>query len=334
MGVPADILEASRSTFLLMAPWHAGVAYRRLWQGVLIRYRRTWVVPLAIMARLLTIALILALGLLTRRLRGADLGAIAITIGITAGAVTAYCFARSTVRDHLSTPTPGNGSLNWRDLLEFYLPLALTPMIHLVGRPVVVMGLARAAEPLASLAVWPVIAGVLFLGRSVGFAYQEVVVALIGDRTSFEKIRRFTAGLALSLTGSFVLISLTPAARVLYQHIAGLSPELVALAIVPTLILSLVPGLDALISWGHGLLIHFRQTRTITRAVTLNVAVLGSFILSAGVLLPATPGTIIAAVALSAAVSAQWSYLWWSIRRVGPGPEEPLEAPVYSEGLT
>ncbi len=334
MGVPPNIVEASRLTFLLMAPWHAGVAYRRLWQGVLIRYRRTWVVPLAIMARLLTIALILAVGLLTRRLPGADLGAIAITIGITAGAVTAYCFARSTVRDHLSKPTPGDGYLTWRSLLEFYVPLALTPMINLVGRPLLVMGLARAAQPLASLAVWPVITGALFLGRSVALAYQEVVVALIDDRSSFEKLRRFNAGLALSLAGSFVVISLTPAARILYEGIAGLSPELVSLAIVPTLILSAVPGLDTLISWGHGLLIHYRQTRTITRAVTLNVAVLGTVMIGAGAVLPAAPGTISAAVALTASVSAQWCYLWWSNRKVSRGPSEPLDVPVYSEGLT
>jgi hypothetical protein len=333
MGVPSEILEVSRPTFLLMVPWHAGVAYRRLWQGVLIRFRRTWVVPVAIIARLLAIALILAFGLLVGRFRGADLGVMAISIGIVAAAVTAYCFVRSTVRAHLSKPSSSDEPLTWRGLLEFYMPLALTPMINLVGRPVLIVGLARAAQPLASLAVWPVITGALFLGRSLAMSCQEVVVALIDDKASFVKLSRFTIGLALCLTGSFVLVSLTPAARILFQSIAGLSPELVSLAIVPTLILSVVPGLDTFVSWGHGLLIHFKQTRTITRAVTLNVGVLAFVMLGAGTWLLATPGTIIAAIALSAAVASQWCYLWWSIRNLGRGFESQPKVVIPPDSL-
>jgi hypothetical protein len=333
MGVPSRILEASRSTFLLMVPWHAGVAYRRLWQGVLIRFRRTWVVPLAIIARLLTIALMLTAGLLTRRFRGADLGAIAISIGVTAGAITAYYFVRSTVREHLSQPVRGEESLSWRGLIGFYLPLAITPMINLVGRPVLVMGLSRAAQPMASLALWPVITGALFLGRSLAFSYQEVIVALMDEKLSFDRLRRFTFGLGFSLTLGFVVVSLTPATRILYGTIAGLSSELVSLAILPTVILSVVPGIDTLNSWGHGLLIHHKQTPVITRAVTLNILVLTTVMLGAGALLPVMPGTIIAAVALASAVAAQWGYLWKSSRKVGARPEKSREILAYPEEL-
>jgi hypothetical protein len=184
------------------------------------------------------------------------------------------------------------------------------PLITLVGRPVLVMGLARAAQPLTSLAVWPVIMGALFLGRSLALSYQEVVVALIDDSQSFERLRRFTVGLALALTGCFALAALTPAARILYERVSGLSPELVAFAVGPTLILSVVPGLDTSISWFHGLLVHSKQTRPITGAVTVNVLVLTALMLGLGALFPRTAGTIIAAIALSASVGAQWTYLW------------------------
>ena len=316
IGVPAGILEAGRSTFLLMTPWTVAIAYRRLWQGVLIRFHRTGVVPLTIIARLLAGGIVLAIGLLTCRLGGADLGAIALSIGVTAAAITAYCFVRSTVRTHLSEPSSGDEPLAWGDLLEFYVPLALTSLINLVGRPLLVMGIARAAQPLASLAVWPVIMGVVFIGRSPAFSYQEVVVALIVDKPSFERLRRFAIGLALVLTGSFTLVILTPAARIFYQSISGLSSELVSYAIMPTLILSVVPGLETLISWRRGLLVHFKRTRTMTQAVGLNVVVLAAVILGAGALLPLTPGTIIAATALAVATATQWGYLKWFSRRL------------------
>jgi len=317
IGVPVGILEAGRLTFLLMTPWTAAIAYRRLWQGVLIRFHRTGVVPLTIIARILAGGIVLAIGLLTSRLRGADLGAIALSIGVTVAAITAYCFVRSTVRDHLSKPSSGDEPLAWGDLLEFYVPLALTSLINLAGRPLLVMGIARAAQPLASLAVWPVIMGVVFLGRSPAFSYQEVVVALIVDKPSFERLRRFTIGLALVLTGSFVLVIATPAARIFYQSISGLTTELVSFAIMPTLILSVVPGLETLISWRRGLLVHFKRTRTITQAVGLNVVVLATVILGARALLPLTPGTIIAATALAVATATQWGYLRWFSRHLG-----------------
>jgi hypothetical protein len=310
LGVPGEIIEASRITFLLMTPWTAAIAYRRLWQGVLIRFDRTKVVPLTILARLLTGGVVLLIGFSTQRFRGADLGAIALSIGVTAAAITAYGFVRPTVRAHLSEPLSTREPLAWGSLLQFYVPLALMPLINLVGRPVLVMGLARASQPLTSLAVWPVIMGALFLGRSLALSYQEVVVALIDDSQSFERLRRFTVGLALALTGSFALAALTPAARILYERVSGLSPELVAVAVGPTLILSVVPGLDTSISWFHGLLVHSKQTRPITGAVTVNVLVLTTVMLGLGALFPRTAGTIIAAVALSASVGAQWTYLW------------------------
>jgi hypothetical protein len=316
IGVPGEIFEASRLTFLLLTPWTAGIAYRRLWQGVLIRFRRTKVVPLTMIARLLTAGIVLAIGLLTGFFRGADLGAITLSIGVIAAAVTAYGFVRSTVREHLSKPSSEGEPLTWRGLLEFYVPLALTSLINLAGRPLLVMGIARAAQPLVSLAVWPVIMGALFLGRSLALSNQEVVVALMVDKGSYEGLRRFTRGLALALTGSFAMMILTPAAGILYRSILGLSPELVSFAIMPTLILSLVPGLETFISWNHGLFVHFKRTRTITCAVILNVVVLVSVMFGSLALLPPMAGVIIAAVTLTAAVITQLGYLSWRSRRL------------------
>jgi hypothetical protein len=316
IGVPAQILEPSRLTFLLMAPWTAAIAYRRLWEGVLIRFHRTKVVPMTIIMRLSTGGLILAIGLFTRRFSGANLGAITLSVGVTAAAITAYGFARSTVREHLSGSSLRDEPLAWGDLLEFYIPLALTSFISQVGRPLLAVGLARAAQPLESLAVWPVIMGILFFGRSIALSIQEVVVALIADKRNFARLRHFTIGLAVSLTGSFMLVTLTPAARFVYENMSGLSPELVSLAIVPTMILSLVPGLETVIAWRHGLLVDFKQTRVITRAIVLNVAVLISVMLGMGALLPKTPGTTMAAIAQTSAVAAQWVYLWWYIRPI------------------
>lgn len=329
IGVPAEIIEPGRRAFLWMAPWSAAIAYRRLWQGVLIRYDRTNVVPLTIGARLSVSTIVLATGLLTQRLPGASVGGLALGLGVIAAALAAYGFVRSTVSEHLSQPTPADEPLDWRELLEFYVPLALTSLILLIGQPILSVGLARAPEPLASLAVWPVIMGYLFLGRSISTSYQEAVVALLEERGSFEKLRRFTAGLALFLGGLFLLIAVTPAARLWFSSVSGLSPQLVEFATVPAMVAALVPGVNALISWQRGLLVHVKRTPTITRAVALNIVVLATVMLGAGTFLPLA-GATSAALALTLSIIAEWVYLWWRSRPAAAQVQVVQPAPAVA----
>ena len=321
IGVPTGILEPSRTTFLLMVPCSAAIAYRRLWEGMLIRFHRTRVIPFTTMARLLTGGGMLAMGVLTNRFRGSDLGAIALSVGMTTAAVAAYCFTRPVVRQELPLSSPDGEPLTWRALLRFYVPLALTPLITMAGHPVLLVGLARAAQPLASLAVWPAIMGAVFFIRSLAFSFQEVVVALIDEKRSLERLRHFTYGLAVALTGGICLVTLRPVAQLLYQNVLGLSSELLAITTVPTIILSVVPGLETMISWRHGLLVHAKHTRSITSAVVLNVAVMVTLMLGLCAALPRVTGTTIAAISLTAAIAAQWCYLSWASRDMGREPD-------------
>lgn len=328
IGVPVELIEPGRRAFLLMIPWTSSIAYRRLWQGVLIRFDRTNVVPITIGARLAVSGTILITGLLTRRLPGASVGALALGIGVIAAAVAAYAFVRSTVHEHLSEPTPDDEPLSWSDLLEFYVPLGLTSVIFLIAQPVLAVGLARAPEPLASLAVWPVIMGLLFIGRSFALSYQEAVVALLEEPASFERLRRFTISLAVTLSGAFALVALTPASRLWYENISGLPSRLVTYAIVPTIIAAALPGLTTLISWQRGLLVHVKRTRTITQATILNVVVLVTVMLGAVALLPLA-GATMGAIALTASVAAEWLFLWWRSRPAA-GHVQAVPAPTAS----
>ena len=241
IGAPAEIIEPSRKAFLFMTPWTAGIAYRRLWQGVLIRYKRTKVIPITMISRLLMSIIVLAVGFLFS-ISGSAVGAIALSSGVIAAAAAAYGFSRSVTRYLMPGELEGRAPLSWKKFLEFYIPLALTSLIIQVGQPVIAMGLARAPHPLVSLAVWPVIMGALFIIRSLGLSYQEVVVALLGEKSGYRVLKRFTWVLAFCLSGSLALIAFTPLSRWWFTRIAGLSPKLVAFSIIPVMILSFIPG--------------------------------------------------------------------------------------------
>jgi len=112
--------------------------------------------------------------------------------------------------------------LTWRAFYGFYAPLAVTSLLLLLVQPLGSVALGRMPLALPSLAVWPVLGGFLFMSRSLGFAYNGVVVALLERPGALLGLRRFAGLLTLGTTGALLLIAATPAARGWFVGVAGL----------------------------------------------------------------------------------------------------------------
>ncbi|NOZ72922.1 MAG: hypothetical protein GXP38_13595, partial [Chloroflexi bacterium] len=191
IGAPAELVEPSRQAFLVMFPWTAAVAYRRLWQGVMIRFGMTDQVGLTTVIRLTASGIVAIGGLFWGVLPGATLAGVALSIGVIVGALAALYFTRPLIAQQFSGAEPASSQISLRYLLNFYIPLALTNTINFIGRPLLTFGLSRSPLPLESLALWPVLMSIAFIFRSVGFAYQEVVVALLEDEATYRALKRF-----------------------------------------------------------------------------------------------------------------------------------------------
>lgn len=309
---PEATIETSRVAFLLMTPWTGAIALRRLWEGVMIRYGRPGRVTMVIVVRLAATVLVLLVGLALGRWPGAYVGGAALSVGVIVGAVAAWFLSRPTVAA-LKVPGPENRILGWRRLSNFYTPLALTSLLTMVGQPILSFGLSRAPLPLESLAIWPVVMSLVFIGRSFGIAFQEVVIALLDNAQSYRALHRFMWVLALGTSGLFALMVLTPGAALWYRYVSGLTPELVRLAILPTAILAVVPGLNAISSWQRGILVRSEETGPISMAVALNMAVLLG-IMAVAPLVVELPGAVLAASALSISMGVEALFLWWHSR--------------------
>jgi hypothetical protein len=308
IGVPEEVAVLGRGAFLVVTPWTAGVGYRRLWQGVLIRHHRTGVVPITIALRLAVTAGLLILGYSLNRFPGVFVGSAALAGGVIAAAVAAYLFARPVVKNQLQESSREVDALSWRELIRFYVPLALTSLILLAARPVLTVALSRLPEALDSLAVWPVLLSVSFLGRSIAMSYQEAAIALLQDRRSLWMLQRFARVLGLIMFVLFSIFAVSPLAQIWFQRVVGLSVKLTEMTRLPMLILALLPAIGAPISWQRGLLVSSRRTPAITRSVVVNLAVLGSILVVLGYTAP-LPGVLIAAVAYIGSVLAEWLYL-------------------------
>lgn len=310
LSVPEHIVEPARAAFVLMTPFTASVGYRRLWQGVLIRYGRTGVIPLTMLVRLLASGVVLAWGLITGAMPGASVAAVALVAGVVASAVASWLFCRPVLRQRLPEPDADSEVLDTKTLLQFYVPLSLTSVIFLSAQPLLTFGMSRAAFPVQALAVWPVINGFLFLFNSLALSYQEAVVAILGHGDSnIARVRRFTWWLAGGIGLMFFLAGVTPFAQTWFRLVSGLPEGLLPFTAVPVLILPLAPMLAAAKSWFRGRLVHERRTGALATAVVLHSIVL-FLCVWIGPMLFDVPGAILAASSLVIALAAEAGFLW------------------------
>ena len=125
---------------------------------------------------------------------------------------------------------------------------------------------------LESLAVLPVIGALVFIFRSLGLAYQEAVIALIGDaEEGYPTLRRFGLQLGVAVALALSLIAWTPLAGVWFRSVSGLTGELALFALTPTRTLAVIPGLTALLSLQRAVMVVRNTTDRITVATVIEV---------------------------------------------------------------
>jgi O-antigen/teichoic acid export membrane protein len=150
--------------------------------------------------------------------------------------------------------------------------------------------------------------------RSIGVAYNEVVVALLDEPLSSHNLRRFTGLLTGFSTLLILVIALTPLSTLWFQVFSGLESELADMAVIGLLIAIPTAGLSVLQSWYQGLILHGGRTRGITEAVILFL-VICTALLGAGVMRGGVTGLYWVLAAFTIAMLIQTIWLWYRSRR-------------------
>ncbi len=315
MNVPEDVREPARLGLMIMLPWTWSIAYRRFNQGVLIRFEHGRVVWRGTLVRLLANAGTLAFGALVMEWPGIVVGSAAVATGVVVEALYVGICVRPVVRDFVN-PAPATGEpLTTRSFLHFYVPLALTPLITLFIQPVGAAAMARMGSPLESLAAWPAVHGVVFMTRSLGMAFNEVVVTVIGLTGSVVALRRFQRRLSAATMAVLLILALPPVAFFWFGTVSDLPDEVAAICLVSVALSVLMPGYAALQSLYQGALVRSRTTRPITEAVVLYFA-LSAVLLQIGIANDSVghPGIYWAIGSFVTAGVVQTAWLWWRSR--------------------
>ena len=315
MGVPQLIIEPARIGLIIMTPWTWAIAYRRFNQGVLIRFGHSETVGIGTLVRLSADTLVLLVGYLVGGIPGIVVGTSAMAAGVLSEAAYSGIVVRPVVREQLRPSLPLAQPLTWRAFFDFYIPLAMTSLMFLLAQPIGSAAISRMPNALASLAVWPVVSGLVFMFRSPGVAYNEVVVALMDQPRSYNNLRRFTSWLSLLTFGALLLVAATPLSTWWFLNVSALSPDLAAMARLSLWLALPLPVLSVLQSWYQGSLLHGRRTRGVTEAVIVYLVAI-ILLLVAGVAWGQVAGLYIGLAAMSISMTLQTTWLGWRSRPV------------------
>jgi hypothetical protein len=319
LGAPQVIVEPARMGLQCMTPWTLSIAVRRFLQGVVIRGGRTRLIGFGTLVRLFVSGSILMGGLVANSFPGIVVATVAMSSGVIIEAGFILLFVRPILKDLKGKHSSQASPLTLRQLVIFYWPLAFTPLITLATLPIISAAISRMPQALESLAVWPVLGGLSFVFRSVGFAMQEVVVALY-DRPQFlGPLRRFVGGVSLTTSGTLLVVAATPLSTVWFEWVAPLTPELSALASTALWLVVIFPAFSPWESFFQGELVHRGLTTRITQAVCLYLSGI-CLVLLGGVLFGQVTGLYVGLVAMVVGLGIQMWWLWkHSCRFEDPG---------------
>lgn len=315
IGAPEEIIAPARIGLMAMLPWSGAIAYRRLNQGVLIRFGHSQAISVGTVIRLLANFCVLAAGMLFQVEPGILVGAGALSAGVITEAVYVAIVVRPVLLHQVRLAPRVGEAMNLRAFLEFYIPLALTSLLFMLAQPLGSAALSRMPRAIESLAVWPVVSGLLFIIRSMGVAYNEVVLALLDREHAYPALRRFTRILAATLTAVLLLMILTPFSLLWFERLSGLPSGLALMARTSLWIGLPLPLLSVLQSWYQGAILYGRQTRAVTQAVVFYLAAT-ALLLSIGVVWGKLTGLFVGMGVMSLCMALQTAWLWQRSRPV------------------
>ncbi len=280
MNLPPEVAHFTYLALLFLIPWPGAIGYRRFIQGLLIAGGRTRLISYGTLLRVLSMA-VTALSLVKwSGLPGAAIGAAALSVGVSVEALASHLMARHTIRELKARPEGKHPAPGYKKIIRFYYPLALATLIGLGAQPLVTVFVGKSRLAIPSLAALPVVYALVFIFRSVGLSYHEVVITFLQrHKENIRRLRHMSDFMFAITSGMLALIVFSPLSGLWFRQLSGLDAELARLAENTARILVLMPGLSILISYQRAIHVVTGSTKYISRATMIEVGGIGLLML-------------------------------------------------------
>lgn len=308
MGTPAELLPYARIGLIIVIPWTWSIGFRRFYQGILIRCGYSKQVTIGSMVRVLSLMIVLVLGYVFKDyVSGALVGAAALSAGVIAEAIYAGVKGIPVAKHFLDHDSKVSIISN-TELASFYIPLVITQIINFGWVFIGSAAMNRMITPIASLAVWPIMSGLLNILKSFGNACNEVTMTILLQPGYYRSVRKFTFLVAFGSLLVYALLILTPLKDFWFQTFSALNDELSVLARNALLLIFLIPFTNAFLNFYQAILMLNKKTKGILEGLLAFFGMILAFI-GVGIVSQKWPGVYVITAGMNFAILVQTIWL-------------------------
>lgn len=158
--------------------------------------------------------------------------------------------------------------VTYKELIYFFLPLAVTPLIIGVVHNIANGAIARLPEPEISLAVYAVVKGFSYIIRAPILVSRQAVISLVDSEVSCSRVLKMLWVIACVTTFILLLLGYTPLGGVVLRNVIGLKNEQqVTYGYYALRIICFLPIVETLRNNNQGLAIALKKTGMILPGV-------------------------------------------------------------------
>lgn len=163
-------------------------------------------------------------------------------------------------------------TIKYKELIKFFLPLAVMPVIIGITHNAINASLARLPFPEITLAVYAVSKSLTNIIKSPIHMSRQIVTSLVDDRKSFKLVSRFVMGLAVFFFIIIASLAYSPLGELVFKKIIGLkNSQEIKFAYQALSIMAFIPLVESVRNMMQGLAISLKKTNLITPGVVIRV---------------------------------------------------------------
>ncbi len=172
-----------------------------------------------------------------------------------------------------------NTNLTYMDLLKFFIPLAVMPMMISMTHTIITASLARLPLPEISLAIFTVVKSITNIANAPTIMSRQIIVSLVDGQKNYNKVKKFIWTVAFSLFIIIMLFAITPLGNFLLEDLIGIkNPKEVELAKSALIITSFLPLVVLFRNIYQGMATALKKTKIVVPGVLLRLLIISIFL--------------------------------------------------------
>lgn len=322
MGLNGPTLDESVRILKVLIIFPAIVTVRSFIQGIMIKFRKTPIVTLATIMRIIFVsAMVLFIGKLYF-IPGAIIAGIMFLGALAVEGGVIYLGARVSIgkiKERVKTLRERNSlTITNRVIYSFFWPLLITSLIKALARPIINMGLARTVDPELALSTYAVAwsLGMIFLSPFLMFHQVPLNFIRIGDSESVRNVKIFALISGLIASGLFAIVSFSNAGYYIIRFYIGATEEISLLSIDVLKSMVILPLIIVGREFYWGLLMKKHMTKYVGRGKIINLVSLTITIFFMNRINPLNPA-IIGIVGMITGQGMEFIYLYLLNYKIG-----------------